>query len=129
MFQEVSEGRIEILAGDMPVKDLLLLIAKLSYETASPRGMGHEQPHQAPSMEVIFEDCITEVAGEPVLLMDYINGRDCRTKVYFHEGKWLFDSYAFQQRKVTSQEFIDGVVRDSAEEFLHKVNEEIARSD
>ena len=126
-YQKTEDHKIEIDPEEMPVRDMLLAIAKVSYETAAPRGLGHLQPFQAPSPEVCLEDHIEYENDAPVmLLMDYIVGRDCRTKVFRGmDGKWYLDSYAFQQRKVTSREFAQGIVRDPAEEFLVKVDQEI----
>ena len=106
-YQKVDGTKIEILPEGMPIKDMLMAIAKVSDDTATPRGSGHLQPFQTPSPEVCLEDNIQYAGEQPVmLLMDYIVGRDCRTKVYQgNDGKWYLDSYAFQQRKVTSQEF------------------------
>lgn len=66
--------------------------------------------------------------GRPtMLLMNYINGRDCRTKVWkeggllFGEGRWYFDKYAFEQREVTAEEFSRGVRRVNVEEFLENI--------
>jgi hypothetical protein len=128
-YQRVNDTRIQIQPEGMPVRDMLLTIAKVSYETAVSRGLGHLQPFQAPSPEVCLEDHIQYEGETPVmLLMDYIAGRDCRTKVFQgRDGQWYLDSYAFQQRKVTSQEFVQGIVRDSAEEFMDKVVQEIGR--
>ena len=37
------------------------------------------------------------------------------------DGQWYFDAYAFQQRKVTGEEFAHGVRRENAEGFLTEV--------
>jgi hypothetical protein len=124
-YQRIDDTRFE----GMTVRDMLLIIAKVSYETAIPRGLGYLQPFQAPSPEVCLEEYIQYEGETPVmLLMDYIAGRDCRTKVFQgRDGKWYLDSYAFQQRKVTSEEFVQGIVRDSAKEFMDKVFQEVGR--
>lgn len=129
-YQRIEDHKIEINPEGMPIRDILLTIAKVSYQTATPRGLGLKQPYlhlveNTPN----FQDCIEIQGGQPVmLLMDYINGRDCRTKVFqARNEKWYLDSYAFQQRKVTSEEFVQGVVRDSADVFLEKVVQEIER--
>ncbi|MFA6461661.1 MAG: hypothetical protein WCV90_05295 [Candidatus Woesearchaeota archaeon] len=128
-YQRIDNKKIEIFPEMVPIRELLLAIAKVSYETAVPRGLGHLQHFQAPSTEVSLEGYLQYEGKTPVmLLMDYIAGRDCRTKVFLgREGKWYLDSYAFQQRKVTSEEFLKGVVRDPAEGFLDKVIQEIER--
>jgi hypothetical protein len=121
-YQKIDGKKIEIIPDGMPIREMLLAIAKVSYETAVPRGMGHLRPYKAPSLEASLEDHIRYQEGLPVmLLLDYVSGRDCRTKVYLADGKWYLDSYAFQQRKVTSEEFARGVIRDPAGEFLDKV--------
>lgn len=107
-----------------------MAIAKISYDTATPRGLGRLQPFQTPSLELCLEKYIRHKGETPVmLLMDYIAGRDCRTKVFQgKDAKWYLDAYAFQQRKVTSEEFIQRIIRDPAEAFLDKVIQEINRT-
>ena len=124
-YKKIDETIFEIDAEGLPVRELLLAIANVSYDTAIPRGAGHLQPFQAPSLEVCLEDYIMYDGDVPVLLlMEYVSGRDCRTKVYQGRGgKWYLDSYAFQQRKVSSEEFLQGVVNDSAEDFLCTVGQ------
>ncbi|MDD5192113.1 MAG: hypothetical protein PHH54_01205 [Candidatus Nanoarchaeia archaeon] len=126
-YQRINENLIEIIPEEN-VLEVLLATAKKSYDTATPRGKGQLQPHQTPSMEVIFDKFIKYNGSKPVmLLMDYVNGRDCRTKVFLGEGdKWYFDCYAFGQRGVTSEEFLRGVRRDNPEELLNKVSEELS---
>lgn len=127
-YQRIDNNKIEIQPEGMHIRDMLLTIAEVSYKTAIPRGLGFRQPYiHLVKNTPDFQDCIETQGGQPVmLLMDYINGRDCRTKVFrARDEKWYLDSYAFQQRKVTSQEFIQGIVRDSADKFLDKVVQEI----
>ena len=130
-----------ILQVDMErsVEHALLAIAKASYEQAAPRGLGfdaayqHEiaqmrMPKETPEEGVDFTQYIKrDLFGKPtMLLMDYINGRDCRTKVWregarllgLGEERWYFDKYAFEQREVTAEEFGRGVRRVFAEQFL-----------
>ncbi len=136
LYQKIDSSRYQIMPEPTEsVKDILLAFAKVSYETAIPRGLGLREAYlhtvdKSPDLEA----CIETKLGRPVmLLMDYINGRDCRTKVYKNrEGKWYFDVYAFKQRKMTSEEFMDAVVGDGEfkekpEEFLTKVNEELRK--
>ncbi len=128
-YEKVDDNRIRIIPETDEIERILFTIARKSYETAAPRGRGREQPflhcvEEGPN----FKGCITQdLIGEPMLLMDYINGRDCRTKVYKLRGEWFLDSYAFRQRKVTSEEFLDGVVKDDPEKFLDSVVEELSR--
>lgn len=119
-YRRIDQSKIEIDPEGLPALPMLLAIAKVSYDTATPRGMGHAQPFQAPSQEVCLEDYVSsDESGPALLLMDYISGRDCRTKVFRDSrGTWYFDSYAFQQRKVTATEFMAGIVRDHADAFL-----------
>ena len=126
-YQRIDEHLIEIIPEGEATRDILMAVAKVSYDTAVPRGCGELQPYQTPSQEVILDKYIQEANGKPILLMDYINGRDCRTKVFKREGKWYLDAYAFQQRRVTSEEFFRGVVRDKAEDFLNKVIQELSK--
>ncbi len=65
-------------------------------------------PTKRKQEEVDFKAYITRdfFRRPEMLLMDYINGRDCRTKVYKQAGRWLFDKYAFEQREVSAQEFV-----------------------
>ena len=129
-YQRVNDNLIEIQPERDPIKIILLTIARISYETSIPRGLGHLQPYQAPPMEVRFEDYIEPKGGEDptILLMSYIHGRDCRTKVSkTRDGKWHFDAYVFQQRKVTSEEFSQGIVKDPAERFLDQVVQELIK--
>jgi hypothetical protein len=127
-YQIIDKNKIEIQPGEISELKMLLSIARKSYETAIPRGMGFNKPyiHFVENMPN-FLDYIKMKDESPVmLLMDYINGRDCRTKVFKDENeKWFLDSYAFQQRKVSQEEFDLGIVRDPADNFLDKVITEI----
>ena len=122
-----KEYQMEIDLETDSVMDVLLAIARTSYETANPRGLGFKQPYlhiveNTPS----FEEWITRDGKEPTMLfMSYINGRDCRTKVYKKEEKWYLDGYAFQQRKVDLEQFFSGKIEDPADKFLDKVIERL----
>lgn len=128
-YQKVlDDNSILIIPEGEDVKAILLTIARLSYETATPRGMGYEQGYDAPSREVVFEKHMEYERGKPVrLVMDYIHGRDCRTMVYERDGQWFLDAYAYSQRKVTSEEFLLGIVRDKPEDFLDMVIAELRK--
>lgn len=128
-YFQINDTIFEIQPEGMPIEDMLLAVAKVSYETAVPRGLGHLQQFETSPSQNTLKSCIQYKDEEPVLLvMDYISGRDCRTKVFKgSDGKWYFDSYAFQQRKVTAEEFLQGIVRDPAEPFLDGVVQEIER--
>ncbi|HIH43395.1 TPA: hypothetical protein HA246_07180 [Candidatus Woesearchaeota archaeon] len=123
-YEATDQYKLRIIPEGKDITEILLAIAKHSYDTAVPRGLGELQPHQAPSLEVDLETCIEkDRGGNPImLLMNYINGRDCRTKAYLdRDGQWYFDAYAFQQRKVTGAESARGIIRDNAEGFLTEV--------
>ncbi len=121
--QKIDENRIEVIPEGETLEDVLMAIARHSYDTATPRIHANQHLHMAEDSPDLSA-CITYEGGAPVmLLMDYINDRDCRTKVYNKEGRWYFDAYAFGQRKVTSQEFLAGIRREYAEKFLAEVAE------
>ena len=128
-YEATDQYKLRIIPDGENIKDILLTIARLSYDKAVPRGLGELEPHQAPSLEVDLEACIKSEGGRPTMLfMDYIHGRDCRTKVFLgRDGQWYFDAYAFEQRGVTSAEFVRGVRRTNAEGFLTEVAAEFAR--
>ncbi len=106
------------------VKKWLLAIATHSYETALPRGLGLKQPYlhaieNVPNLEQYIE---RGSLGPKALVMDYINGRDCRTMVAKREdGTWYFNAYAFEQRKVTAEEFGMGKRVENVGQFLDEV--------
>ena len=106
------------------VKEWLLAIATQAYETALPRGLGHKEGdlHPAekwPNLEGYIEN---GALGPKVLVMDYINGRDCRTMIAKREdGTWYFNAYAFEQRKVTAEEFGMGKRVENVGKFLDEV--------
>ena len=86
-YQRTDKNLIEIIPEGENIRDVLMAIAKVSYDTAVPRGQGELQPHQTPSQEVIFDKYIQETNSHPsMLLMSYINGRDCRTQVFRKQG-------------------------------------------
>ena len=121
-YRRLAPDHIELILEGEHIKDVLLTIARLSYETAIPRGAGTLQPHSTPAHEISFVKFVEMQGDQPYrLLMDYENGRDCRTRVWLEQGTWFFDGYAFEQRKVTSEEFIRGVRRESAGAFLDSV--------
>ena len=64
-----------------------------------------------------------------MFFMDYVAGRDCRTKVYKSkiDGNWYFDTYAFRQRNVTGEEFAEGFAGENPIAFLEQVKQELAR--
>ena len=106
------------------VKEWLLAIAKHAYETALPRGLGHRERYlhpveKGPNLEKYIENGFL---GPKALVMDYINGRDCRTMIAKREdGTWYFNAYAFEQRKVTAEEFGMGKRVENVGKFLDEV--------
>ena len=126
-YKNIKNGRYELSFLDLKPKDVLLAIAEVSYETAVPRGLDNAQNFKTLSSDINFDDFIKYERHVPVmLLMSYVEGRDCRTKVFKNnEGKWYLDSHAFEQRKVTSIESIEGLVKDSANKFLDAVKEKL----
>lgn len=113
--------------GNHDVKEVLLAIAKHSYETAVPRGNGKLQGFQAPSMEIDFEAFLEYDANGNLsgLVMDYIQGRDCRTLVRVEGDRLQLHAYAFEQREVTAEEFHAGVRKSNADMFLAEVKKEL----
>ena len=121
-YEIAGSYTIKIDPEETPIKELLLTIAKVSYETAIPRELAYLDDPDIRSEEVDFAKNIVSRFGTDMLLMDYINGRDCRTKVHQErDGKLYFDTYTFEQRKIESYENIMGIVKDSADKFLDQV--------
>lgn len=141
MKYERQDDRVIItFEGKDNVRDWLLAIAQHSYETAVPRGLGHLQAKDKDQIAPRLEDCIEyrielsvprvwESGYNPVSLrMDYINGRDCRTLVQKRTaGDWYFAAYAFEQRKVTLDEFQRGIRKENAGKFLDEVIKQMGR--
>ena len=102
----------------------LRMIAQHSYALAKPRGLGYLQSHKETS--TTFDSYIQRRGfGLSALIMDYINGRDCRTCITTYSGKWIFNTYAFEQREVTATEFLQGKRAIRATEFLDEVIEKL----
>lgn len=129
-YQRIREGLIKIMPepGE-DIKQILMTIARVSYQTAVPRGLGHLQPYEAPVAEAMLEERIEYHGREPIaLVMDYIHGRDCRTAISKRDDdKWYFNAYAFEQRGVTSEEFVRGIRGVNAEQFLDDVAKELEK--
>lgn len=126
-YRRLDEGRLELQLEGEKIEEVLVVIARHSYFTAAPRGLGTLQPFLTPVEEIDVRPFIQRrwgrIGSPTMLLMDYVNGNDCRTKVYQsqEDGKWYFDAYAFEQRLVTAEEFHAGIRRVRAEEFLDDV--------
>jgi hypothetical protein len=123
-YQKIDEFKTEILPGEVDIGLILVTLARMSYRTAVPRGRIVE-PHNG-ILEPDFERYIERAGDQPYrLVMDYIDGRDCRTKVFSDASRWFFDTYVFRQRKVNAREFIEGVVKDDPLKFLDSVIDEL----
>lgn len=120
-YERANENYIVLDFGVQNPKEIILAIAKHSYETAQPRGLGCLQPHETHSSKVDFRQFIEYKPGllpftrVPIqLLMDYVNGRDCRTKVTRQSKNiWQFDAQVFEQR--------EGIRLGDADKFLEEI--------
>ena len=121
-YRRRDEGTIELTfeTGDN-VHRCLTAIAEHSYALAVPRGLGHSQPHE--QIPESFDGYIQRRGlALSALIMDYVNGRDCRTCITKGlDGKWLFNAYAFEQRGVTAEEFHQGKRKMLGTVFLDEV--------
>jgi len=147
-YEVIRDGNtIQILPEGRDIKEFLLTFARLSYGSAKPRHTNplevklsttdpnsyegaqvRKEASKRPFLHSIenmpkFEDYLeSDSEGLNFLVMDYINGRDCRTMLRRgDDSSWYFNAYAFEQREVTSEEFISGIRRVNAEEFLKEV--------
>jgi len=144
----VHPSNIEIILEGEDPKEVFLAIARHSYNTAKPRHMdplsqrlivtpsdsyeGAQLREEAkkrrhihsidelPDFEQYFEN---DVYGQKMLVMDYINDRDCRTVAKLLKGgRMWFNAYAFEQRGVSNlTRFLKGERAIHATEFLDEV--------
>ena len=150
--QRDERGFIKLLPEEgESIEKILFTLGKLSYEKATPKGQGFQQGYGASHKEVCFEDYLTYDAAlelkhgmsdEAILglftderekkeknkfSLDYIHGRDCRTLVVKNSGDWYFGARVFEQRKVTLDLHTQGIVFESATDFLDAVNSELRK--
>lgn len=103
-YRKINENAVEILPGNTPILDVLLAVARASYELAVPVGRGFLQPYSTPVNEIDFSKML-DVTG---LYMDYVCGRQCKTRVGIDEkGRLIFNASLFKKDRGPVEPMLD----------------------
>jgi len=65
-YQRTDENYVIMDFERQKPEEILLAIARHSYETAQPRGLGCSQPHETPASEVNFRQFVRSQAETAV---------------------------------------------------------------
>ena len=101
-YRKITEDLIEIIPGDLDVRRVLEMIARVSYETASTVPPWFVQPFDIPPDTVDFSTLI----GDEGLKMDYLNGRLCSTYVFKKGKKYFLDAKRFREDRGSPEIFL-----------------------
>ena len=108
-FNENGRNKVEILPGSMPIRDVLLAVARASYELAYPVGRGILQPYETPVSELDF----SKMLEKDGLYMDYVCGRQCKTVVRIDEnGRLILDAWLFERDRGSVESMLDVAKKD-----------------
>ena len=115
-YKRIDDQEIEIVPGNIPIDDVILAIAKESYKTAVPMGVGFDEPWLTGPENEDFSECIRPkgtVVGcsdRTLLLdMDYVNGRQCKTYIVEKDGKYILDAWSFEKARGPVERLLDTV--------------------
>ena len=109
-YRIIDSDNINIIAGDTPLENILLTIARHSYELAevvSLVGLKHPK-HTQKAEEVDWDRYVFPKREHPLpcIDMDYVNGRACKTWAWrFPDGSLILDDIPH----VYSKDFLEEV--------------------
>jgi hypothetical protein len=89
-YKKINDYEIEIIPGKTPIDRVLENMARISYESAETPGSEFLELLDTKSKEIDFSSFV-HLDHHEVLDMDYVNERQCKTKVRkTHDGKYVF---------------------------------------
>jgi len=95
-FKRINEHDIEIIPEDTPVDKILETMARVSYESAKPPISDFLELLDKESKEIDFSGFV-HLDGSEVLNIDYVNQRQCKTKVRkTDDGKYVFNARLYE---------------------------------
>lgn len=95
----MNEHDIEIIPEETPVNKILETMARVSYESAKPPISDFLELLDKESEEIDFSKFV-HLDGSEVLDIDYVNQRQCKTKVRrTDDGKYVFNARLYEINK------------------------------
>ncbi|NIP25130.1 MAG: hypothetical protein GWN67_17570 [Phycisphaerae bacterium] len=95
-YKQINEHEIEIIPEETPVDKILETMARVSYESAKPPLSDFLELLDKESKEIDFSEFV-RLNGSEVLNIDYVNQRQCKTKVRrTDDGKYVFNARLYE---------------------------------
>jgi hypothetical protein len=95
-FKRINEHDIEIIPEETPVDKILETMARVSYKSAKPPISDFLELLDKESKEIDFSEFV-HLDGSEVLNIDYVNQRQCKTKVRrTDDGKYVFNALLYE---------------------------------
>jgi len=108
-YKEINDHEFEIIPGKTPIDRVLENMARISYESAEPPGSEFLGLLDTKSKGIDFSSFV-HLDHHKVLDMDYVNERQCKTKVRkTHDGKYVFDAESYKANRGSPELFMNKV--------------------
>lgn len=108
-YKKINDYEIEIIPGITPLDRVLENMARISYESAESPGSEFLELLDTKSKEIDFSSFV-HLDHHKVLDMDYVNERQCKTKVRkTHDGKYVFDAESYKVNRGSPELFMNKV--------------------
>ena len=109
IYKRINDHDIEIIPGRTPIERVLEYLARISYESAEPPRSKFLELLDKESETIDFSAFIHLEESE-VLNMDFVNERNCKTKVRkTSDGKYVFDARLYQTSRDCPESLLDKV--------------------
>ena len=116
-YKRINNNEIEIIPGRTPIEVVLESLARISYKSAEPPRSEFLELLDQESKTIDFSKFIHLDQSE-ILNMDYVNERNCKTKVRkTGDGKYIFDAHSYQMSRGCPETLLDKVKSELEEEF------------
>jgi hypothetical protein len=102
-YERINEDLIEIIPAEHSSEEILVEMARLSYESADSPLPFFVHPFEVPASRMIFGDLATDRG----LHLDYLNGMLCSTHVEIQGDRLLFDAKRFQEDRGSPEVFLN----------------------
>jgi hypothetical protein len=108
-YKKINEHEIEIIPEETPVDKILETMARMSYESSKPPISDFLELLDKESKEIDFSEFI-HLDGSEVLNIDYVNQRQCKTKVRkTDDGKYVFNARLYEINGGKPETFLNKV--------------------
>jgi len=108
-YERINEHEIEIIPEETPIDEILVTMARVSYESAKPLGSDFLELLDKESKEMDFSEFVHLNSSE-VLNIDRVNERQCKTKVRrTDEGKYVFHAWLYESNRGKPEIFLNKV--------------------